>query len=157
VLQTRKCELACPEAEASNLPHVRGRYCWVGGVTFDRWTIARAMVGVGRTKRDQTKGGGTAHGIARPEGDGQQPQARARALHRRVRDAWDRQILKAAGCDFALFDTKHSGFGFETIEAVRGWMEAADRRSVGSPIWMMGQTGLSFRRQGCTAFHQQEG
>ena len=26
------------------------------------------------------------------------------------------QILKAAGCDFALFDTEHSGFGFETIK-----------------------------------------
>ena len=28
------------------------------------------------------------------------------------------QILKAAGCDFALFDTEHSGFGFETIKSV---------------------------------------
>ena len=36
------------------------------------------------------------------------------------------QILKAAGCDFALFDTEHSGFGFETIKAVLRYMQAAD-------------------------------
>ena len=36
------------------------------------------------------------------------------------------QILKAAGCDFALFDTEHSGFGFETIKSVLRYMQAAD-------------------------------
>jgi 2-keto-3-deoxy-L-rhamnonate aldolase RhmA len=35
-------------------------------------------------------------------------------------------ILKAAGCDFALFDTEHSGFGFETIKSVLRYMQAAD-------------------------------
>jgi 2-dehydro-3-deoxyglucarate aldolase/4-hydroxy-2-oxoheptanedioate aldolase len=36
------------------------------------------------------------------------------------------QILKAAGCDFALFDTEHSGFGFETVKSVLLYMQAAD-------------------------------
>ena len=36
------------------------------------------------------------------------------------------QILKAAGCDFTLFDTEHSGFGFETIKSVLRYMQAAD-------------------------------
>jgi 2-keto-3-deoxy-L-rhamnonate aldolase RhmA len=36
------------------------------------------------------------------------------------------QILKAAGCDFALFDTEHSGFGFETMKSVLRYMQAAD-------------------------------
>jgi 2-keto-3-deoxy-L-rhamnonate aldolase RhmA len=36
------------------------------------------------------------------------------------------QILKAAGCDFALFDTEHSGFGFETIKSALRYMQAAD-------------------------------
>jgi 2-keto-3-deoxy-L-rhamnonate aldolase RhmA len=36
------------------------------------------------------------------------------------------QILKAAGCDFALFDCEHSGFGFETIKSVLRYMHAAD-------------------------------
>ena len=36
------------------------------------------------------------------------------------------QILKGAGCDFALFDTEHSGFGFETIKNVLRYMQAAD-------------------------------
>lgn len=36
------------------------------------------------------------------------------------------QILKGAGCDFALFDTEHSGFGFETIKSVLRYMQAAD-------------------------------
>jgi 2-keto-3-deoxy-L-rhamnonate aldolase RhmA len=40
------------------------------------------------------------------------------------------QILKAAGCDFALFDTEHSGFGFETIKAVLRYMQAADLPTV---------------------------
>ncbi|MGP1396991.1 MAG: HpcH/HpaI aldolase family protein [Inquilinaceae bacterium] len=35
-------------------------------------------------------------------------------------------ILKAAGCDFALVDTEHSGFGIETIKSVVRYMEAAD-------------------------------
>jgi 2-keto-3-deoxy-L-rhamnonate aldolase RhmA len=36
------------------------------------------------------------------------------------------QILKAAGCDFCLFDTEHSGFGFETIKSALRYMQAAD-------------------------------
>ncbi len=36
------------------------------------------------------------------------------------------QILKGAGCDFALFDTEHSGFGFETVKSVLRYMQAAD-------------------------------
>lgn len=36
------------------------------------------------------------------------------------------QILKGAGCDFVLFDTEHSGFGFETIKNVLRFMQAAD-------------------------------
>jgi 2-keto-3-deoxy-L-rhamnonate aldolase RhmA len=36
------------------------------------------------------------------------------------------QICKAGGCDFALFDTEHSGFGFETIKSVLRYMQAAD-------------------------------
>ena len=36
------------------------------------------------------------------------------------------QILKGAGCDFALFDTEHSGFGFETIKSVLRYMQVAD-------------------------------
>jgi len=36
------------------------------------------------------------------------------------------QILKAAGCDFALFDTEHSGFGFETMKSALRYMQAAD-------------------------------
>ena len=36
------------------------------------------------------------------------------------------QILKGAGCDFALFDTEHSGFSFETIKDVLRYMQAAD-------------------------------
>jgi len=36
------------------------------------------------------------------------------------------QILKGAGCDFTLFDTEHSGFGFETIKNVLRYMQAAD-------------------------------
>jgi 2-keto-3-deoxy-L-rhamnonate aldolase RhmA len=35
-------------------------------------------------------------------------------------------IIKAAGCDFALFDTEHSGFGYETMKSVLGYMQAAD-------------------------------
>ena len=34
-------------------------------------------------------------------------------------------ILKAAGCDFVLFDTEHSGFGFETIKSAIRYFEAA--------------------------------
>jgi 2-keto-3-deoxy-L-rhamnonate aldolase RhmA len=35
-------------------------------------------------------------------------------------------ILKSAGCDFVLFDTEHSGFGFETIKNAIRYFEAAD-------------------------------
>src|SRR5262249_57531465 len=34
-------------------------------------------------------------------------------------------ILKAAGCDFAMFDMEHSGFGFDTVKNVLRYMEAA--------------------------------
>lgn len=34
-------------------------------------------------------------------------------------------ILKEAGCDFVLFDTEHSGFGFETIKSAMRYFEAA--------------------------------
>jgi 2-keto-3-deoxy-L-rhamnonate aldolase RhmA len=40
------------------------------------------------------------------------------------------QILKAAGCDFALFDCEHSGFGFETIKSVLRYMQAADMPTI---------------------------
>jgi 2-keto-3-deoxy-L-rhamnonate aldolase RhmA len=36
------------------------------------------------------------------------------------------QICSAAGCDFALFDTEHSGFGFETIKSALRYMQAAN-------------------------------
>src|SRR5215218_5959192 len=35
-------------------------------------------------------------------------------------------ILKKAGCDFVLFDTEHSGFGFETIKNAIRYFQAAD-------------------------------
>ena len=35
-------------------------------------------------------------------------------------------ILKAAGCDFTLFDLEHSGFGFETVKSAMRYFEAAD-------------------------------
>jgi 2-keto-3-deoxy-L-rhamnonate aldolase RhmA len=35
-------------------------------------------------------------------------------------------ILKNAGCDFVLFDTEHSGFGFETIKNAIRYFQAAD-------------------------------
>src|SRR5262245_66510432 len=34
-------------------------------------------------------------------------------------------ILKQAGCDFALFDLEHSGFGFETVKSATRYFEAA--------------------------------
>src|SRR5215471_5895503 len=34
-------------------------------------------------------------------------------------------ILKQAGCDFALFDLEHSGFGFETVKNALRYFEAA--------------------------------
>jgi len=34
-------------------------------------------------------------------------------------------ILKSAGCDFAMFDMEHSGFGFDTVKKVLRFMEAA--------------------------------
>lgn len=36
------------------------------------------------------------------------------------------QILKAAGCDYVLFDTEHSGFGYETVKSALRYMQAAD-------------------------------
>ena len=36
------------------------------------------------------------------------------------------QILKAAGCDFVLFDTEHSGFGYETMKSALRYMQAAE-------------------------------
>src|SRR6266403_3596646 len=35
-------------------------------------------------------------------------------------------IVKQAGCDFALFDLEHSGFGFETVKSAARYFEAAD-------------------------------
>ena len=35
-------------------------------------------------------------------------------------------LLKAAGCDFALFDLEHSGFSFETVKSAIRYFEAAD-------------------------------
>ena len=35
-------------------------------------------------------------------------------------------IMKVAGCDFALFDLEHSGFGFETVKSAIRYFEAAD-------------------------------
>ena len=35
-------------------------------------------------------------------------------------------ILKNAGCDFAVFDTEHSGYGIETVKKVMTYMRAAD-------------------------------
>ncbi len=35
-------------------------------------------------------------------------------------------ILKHAGCEFAVLDTEHSGFGIETIKRVMTYMRAAD-------------------------------
>jgi len=35
-------------------------------------------------------------------------------------------IMKSAGCDFVLFDTEHSGFGFETVKSAVRYMQAAD-------------------------------
>ena len=34
-------------------------------------------------------------------------------------------ILKNAGCDFTIFDTEHSGFGFETVKRVMTYMHGA--------------------------------
>lgn len=33
-------------------------------------------------------------------------------------------IMKSAGCDFALFDLEHSGFGFETVKSAIRYLEA---------------------------------
>ncbi len=35
-------------------------------------------------------------------------------------------ILKAAGCDFVLFDMEHSGFGIETVKSAIRYLEAAE-------------------------------
>lgn len=39
-------------------------------------------------------------------------------------------ILKNAGCDFVLFDTEHSGFGFETMKSSLRYFEAAQLPAV---------------------------
>jgi 2-keto-3-deoxy-L-rhamnonate aldolase RhmA len=39
-------------------------------------------------------------------------------------------LLKSAGCDFVLFDTEHSGFGFETIKNAVRYFEAADLSAI---------------------------
>lgn len=39
-------------------------------------------------------------------------------------------ILKAAGCDFALFDLEHSGFGFETVKSTVRYFEAAQLSAI---------------------------
>lgn len=36
------------------------------------------------------------------------------------------QILKAAGCEFVILDTEHSGFGYETVKSVLRYTQAAD-------------------------------
>lgn len=36
------------------------------------------------------------------------------------------QILKAAGCDFALLDCEHSGFGSDTVKSALRYMQAGD-------------------------------
>jgi 2-keto-3-deoxy-L-rhamnonate aldolase RhmA len=40
------------------------------------------------------------------------------------------QILAGAGCDFALLDCEHSGFGFETVKSVLRYMQAADLATI---------------------------
>ncbi len=35
-------------------------------------------------------------------------------------------MLKSAGCDLALFDLEHSGFGFEAVKSAIRYLEAAD-------------------------------
>lgn len=39
-------------------------------------------------------------------------------------------ILKSAGCDFALFDMEHSGFGFETVKSALRYFEAAQLAAI---------------------------
>jgi len=39
-------------------------------------------------------------------------------------------ILKQATCDFAVFDTEHSGYGIETVKTVMAYMRAADMPTV---------------------------
>ena len=39
-------------------------------------------------------------------------------------------IVKAAGCDFALFDLEHSGFHFETVKSALRYFEAADLAAI---------------------------
>jgi 2-keto-3-deoxy-L-rhamnonate aldolase RhmA len=36
------------------------------------------------------------------------------------------QILKAAGCEFVILDTEHSGFGHDTVKSALRYMQAAD-------------------------------
>ena len=39
-------------------------------------------------------------------------------------------ILKTAGCEFAIFDTEHSGFGIETTKRVLRYMQSAELPTV---------------------------
>lgn len=66
-----------------------------------------------------------------PSGAGLKAMARSRALklgHFIVEFATPGigQILKAAGCDYVLFDTEHSGFGYEMVKSALRYMQAAD-------------------------------
>ena len=55
----------------------------------------------------------------------QDPRSQGGALHLRVRRPRIGYVLKQAGCDFAVLDTEHSGFGVETTKHVLRYMEAA--------------------------------
>jgi 2-keto-3-deoxy-L-rhamnonate aldolase RhmA len=39
-------------------------------------------------------------------------------------------IMKSAGCEFALFDMEHSGFGFETVKSAIRYLEAGEVRPI---------------------------
>ena len=54
-------------------------------------------------------------------------------------------ILKGAGCDFVLFDTEHSGFGFETMKSAVRYFEAAQLPA----IIRVALQGLRPDRAGC--------
>ena len=51
------------------------------------------------------------------------------------------QIIKAAGCDFALLDTEHSGFGYETMKSVLRYTQAASPLS--APVIVYGTILMS--------------
>jgi 2-keto-3-deoxy-L-rhamnonate aldolase RhmA len=42
-------------------------------------------------------------------------------------------IIKSAGCDFALLDMEHSGFGFDTLKSMLRYMEAAELPTIVRP------------------------